>query len=370
MSDTTQSLSDVSISIIVPTYEEAANMPELTQRIDAMRGQFKSIELLIVDDNSPDNTREVIAGLHLDWVRLIVRTTDRGLSSAVLHGLAQAKGDLLFVMDADLSHPPEAIEAMALALQQGADFTVGSRYVPGGSTEDGWGVLRWLNSKVATYMARPFTTVRDPMSGFLGMHRHTWASAVDLDPVGYKIGLELVVKCRCVHVVEVPIHFATRQRGQSKLSISVQLQYLLHIVRLMRWKFPGWSSFVPFAAVGASGMVVYVGLLAAIGALWPEAMTWQVAIPAAAGAMIWNFLLDRWLAFWYAPRGSLLRQCAGFVAICSVPVAINILITTWLAGDTMVTPLAGLIGSLVGSVAGVVFNWAMTRWLVFGSASA
>ena len=172
--------------------------------------------------------------------------------------------------------------------------------------------------------------------------------------------------CICTHAVEVPIHFSTRIRGESKLSLSVQMQYLLHIVRLMRWKFPGWSSFLPFAAVGASGMGVYVGLLALFGVFWASAATWQVAIPAALGAMAWNFLLDRWLAFWYADRAGILRQFLGFVAICSVPVAINILVTTWLADDAMVTPLAGLIGSLVGSAAGLIFNWMMTRWLVFG----
>ena len=134
----------------------------------------------------------------------------------------------------------------------------------------------------------------------------------------------------------------------------------------MRWKFPGWSSFLPFAAVGASGMGVYVGLLALFGVFWASAATWQVAIPAALGAMAWNFLLDRWLAFWYADRAGILRQFLGFMAICSVPVAINILVTTWLADDAMVTPLAGLIGSLVGSAAGLIFNWMMTRWLVFG----
>jgi len=356
----------VTVSIIVPTYEEAANLAELTSRVAALRDRFASLELIIVDDNSSDGTPEAVEGLGLDWVKLIVRTAERGLSSAVLRGLAEATGDVRIVMDADLSHPPEVIPDMVAALQGGADFVVGSRYVPGGSTEDGWGVLRWINSKVATWMARPFTTVRDPMSGFLAMHRHTWSSAADLDPVGYKIGLELVVKCRCVHVVEVPIHFSTRQRGKSKLSLSVQLQYLLHIVRLMRWKFPGWSSFLPFAAVGASGMAVYVGLLALFGSMWDEAAIWKLAIPAAFGAMAWNFLLDRWLAFWYAPRGGMLRQFAGFVAICSVPVVINILVTVSLADDAMVTPLAGLIGSLVGSVAGVVFNWVMTRWLVFG----
>ena len=112
----------------------------------------------------------------------------------------------------------------------GADFSLGSRYVPGGSTEDGWGVLRWVNSKIATVMARPFTSVRDPMSGFFCIKRSTWKAGSPLDPIGYKIGLELIVKCRCRNVVEVPIHFSTRCEGESKLTLRVQWEYLLHII--------------------------------------------------------------------------------------------------------------------------------------------
>jgi len=357
-----------SVSVIVPTYKEAQSLPSLLSRLAGVRDAISDLEVIIVDDDSQDGTDDAIAALELDWVRLIVRTEDRGLSSAVLHGLREARGDVLIVMDADLSHPPEAVEAFVSALRGDADFALGSRYVAGGSTEDGWGVLRWINSKIATWMARPFTNAKDPMSGFIGLRRETWAQAVDLDPVGYKIGLELIVKCRCTHVREVPIHFSTRQLGESKLTLRVQLEYLQHIVRLMRWKFPGWASFVPFAFVGASGMGVYVGLLALLGLLVPQWAIWQQAVVAAIGAMAWNFVLDRWLAFWYARRGSVLRQFLGFMAICSIPVAVNIFATTWLAGGELVTPLAGLIGSLIGSVVGLLFNWLMSRWLIFHGA--
>ena len=95
----------------------------------------------------------------------------------------------------------------------GADFVVGSRYISGGTTEDGWGFLRWLNSKIATLMARPFTKVLDPMSGFLAFRKSTFEQADNLKPVGYKIGLELIVKCNCKDVTEVPIHFRDSQIG-------------------------------------------------------------------------------------------------------------------------------------------------------------
>ncbi len=364
----TSSGSGIDISVVVPTYREAESLPPLIKRLGQLRDGGAALEVIVVDDDSGDGTDEILRQLGHPWVRLITRTDERGLSSAVLRGLAEANGSVLVVMDADLSHPPEAIPAMAEAVGSGkADFAVGSRYVPGGSTEDGWGVLRWINSRVATVMARPFTSVRDPMSGFLAIRAETWAKATDLDPVGYKIGLELIVKCRCRHVVEVPIHFATRQHGQSKLSLRVQLQYLMHIVRLARWKFPGWSSFLPFAAVGLSGVFVYAGLLWALAALFGSWISEDVRIVVAiALTMIWNFAFDRWFAFWYDRRTAVLRQFVGFVAVCSVPVLVNFFLTRWLLGEgELVTPIAGVLGALAGSIAGLLFNWVVARAVVF-----
>ncbi len=354
------------VSVIVPTYQEADSLGALLDRLSRVREGGLELEALIVDDDSRDGTEEVVRDLSLPWVRLITRRGERGLSSAVLAGLRAASGDVLIVMDADLSHPPESIPDMLAALQSGADFVVGSRYVAGGGTEDGWGVLRWVNSKVATIMARPFTSVKDCMSGFIGFRRDTWLNAQDLDPVGYKIGLELIVKCRCTNVVEVPIHFSTRQYGQSKLTLKVQLEYLDHVLRLLRWKYPGWSSFVPFALVGISGIGVYAALLAIFGVILQDILSDDIQIILAILLTIgWNFTFDRWLAFWYARGDTLWRQFVGFLGVCSVPVVINFLVTIWLVGDHMVAPAAGAIGALVGSIAGVLFNWFVARAIVF-----
>lgn len=358
------------VSIVVPTFREADSLPPLLDRIAEIRQAGMDLEVIIVDDDSNDGTEACIADRNCPWVTLITRKDARGLSSAVLCGLEAARGETLVVMDADLSHPPEAIPDFQRALDAGADFVVGSRYVSGGTTEDGWGVLRWVNSKVATLMARPFTKVRDPMSGYLGFRRHTWSDAVDLDPVGYKIGLELIVKCRCTHVKEVPIHFSTRRHGESKLSLRVQAQYFVHILRLARWKFPGWSSFVPFALVGVTGVGVYVGLLWLFELMLQNVLSEDMRIILAILlTMMWNFIFDRWLAFWYARRDSLLRQLVGFIAVCSIPVVINFFVTRWLIGDQFVTPAAGMLGALAGSVAGVVFNWFVVRAFVFKRAS-
>ncbi len=227
----------VAVSIVVPTYREAESLPELLSRVGQLRaGTLPDIELIIVDDDSRDGTEELIAARDLDWVKLIVRKTDRGLSQAVLAGLAAARGAMLVVMDADSSHPPEVIPDMLAALRAGADFVLGSRYVAGGTTADDWGLFRFINSQVATLLARPLTRVSDPMSGFFALPRAVFARADSPNPLGYKIGLELLVRCDCRNVREIPIHFANRSHGQSKLTLQQQLLYVRHVARLYRYR--------------------------------------------------------------------------------------------------------------------------------------
>jgi dolichol-phosphate mannosyltransferase len=225
-------------SIVVPTFREAESLPELIERVGKLRAAGTSIlELLVIDDDSQDGTEALMQSRPEPWVRLIVRKRHRGLSQAVLEGLREAKGDILVVMDADLSHPPEVIPTMLAAIKEGADFVVGSRYIEGGTTADSWGLFRFINSRVATYLARPLTRISDPMSGLFALPRHVFERAENPSPVGYKIGLELLVRCRCEHVAEVPIHFANRLRGTSKLTLTQQLLYLKHLARLYRFKF-------------------------------------------------------------------------------------------------------------------------------------
>lgn len=228
------------ISVIIPTFREAANVREMVERIERVRCESApDLELIIVDDDSGDGMEALIEELDRPWIRLMVRrdpASGASLSSAVIDGLRQAMGEILVVMDADLSHPPEKIPELAARLHNGADFALGSRYTPGGSTAGGWSVWRWLNSRTATLLARPFTAVRDPMSGFFALRRATFEQAAPLNPLGYKIGLELMVKCRCRNVEEVPIHFAERMRGRSKLTVRQQGLYLRHVARLLRFR--------------------------------------------------------------------------------------------------------------------------------------
>ncbi len=233
------------VSIIVPTYHEEANLRPLVGRVGAvMDSDGRACEILIVDDDSRDGTEEAVRQLAERYpVRLVTRTGPRDLSLAVLEGLQQSRGRLLLVMDADLSHPPEQIPRLLDALETPpADFVIGSRYVRGGQTQEGWGAFRRLNSWAATLLCRPLVgRVTDPMAGFFALRRETFEQADPLDPIGYKIGLELICRCRCRHVREVPIAFANRARGESKLTLEQQARYLVHLSRLYRSYARGWG---------------------------------------------------------------------------------------------------------------------------------
>ncbi len=253
------------VSIIVPAYEEAQNLPHLAERVFAALQQAGMTgELIIVDDDSPDETAAVVTQLQkMHPVRLIIRRGERGLSSAVLRGFSEARYDILMCMDADLSHPPEVIPQLCQPIVKGeADFTLGSRYIPGGGTTEDWSFLRKVNSWGATLLARPLIRVNDPMSGFFCIRRETLQRAENagLNPIGYKIALEIMIKARCQHIQEVPILFAERQRGTSKLTLRQQLLYLRHLVSLYRFRWPIGTSLIP--------IVVLILLVAALVLKW------------------------------------------------------------------------------------------------------
>ncbi len=255
----------VGISVIVPAYREAENLPKLMEETAAALGSTQwPWEVILVDDNSPDATPAVLRSLAGEYrqFRYLVRHNEKGLSSAVLAGFALARFGILVVMDADLSHPPGAIpDLVRPLLDDRADFVIGSRYVQGGGTQDGWGLFRQLNSAVATLLSRPFAgRVRDPMAGFLALRRSTYLQARELSPIGYKIGLELIVKCSARQVVEVPIFFRNRLHGKSKLTVQEQFRYLEHLSRLYDYRFPRGSPRAKFLIAAICGALAGYGI--------------------------------------------------------------------------------------------------------------
>ncbi len=283
-------MDSIEVSLIIPTLNEAANLTPLAERIDAaMRG--RRYEVLIIDDNSRDNTSTVCEQLSRRFpLRLVVRLHPKdGLSGAVLHGMAQARGKILVVMDADLQHPPEKLSEIVFPLERNeADFVIGSRYVKGGSIEAGWSPYRAINSWVATVLARPFAgKVRDPMSGFIALRRADYQQAKRLTPLGYKIGLELLCKTKAKRVLEVPIHFSKRAAGESKLSLKEQFRYLEHLSRLYDFSYPRLSPMLKFLIVTTiswSVAAAYFVAMRAIGWGVPTSVVfsygWVVAVTA------------------------------------------------------------------------------------------
>jgi dolichol-phosphate mannosyltransferase len=350
------------IDVVVPTFREALNIPHLIERLAVLKGSSAPhLHLTIVDDNSRDGTEEAIQRLNLPWVSLIVRTTDRGLSSAVLAGLNGTSGDIIIVMDADLSHPPEAIPGMLDELGKGSEFVVGSRYVEGGVTDDNWGLFRWLNSRVATLMARPFTRISDPMSGFFALRRATYSKADFLNPIGYKIGLELLVKCRCTRISEVPIEFTDRVHGESKLSMREQMRYIQHIRRLFLYKYGAWSEVAQFVVVGASGALVNV---LAVTALLHAGLRANASIAGAIAVSICtNFLLNRRFTFSHSKSGHMPTQFLSYLASVSIGALINYFAALLLLDlfPRFIPQLASLGGIAVATVA----NFVALKFLVF-----
>lgn len=215
-----------SVSIIIPTRDEAENIAPLITSIVENNVDF--CEILFVDDASTDGTGTTIRSLAQTYpIRLLEQEpSDPGLAAAVMTGARVARGDLLLVMDADLSHPPGRINDLLAPLKDNsADMVIGSRYVRGGSTP-AWPLWRRVLSRTGSALAYPLTGVHDSMSGFFAIHR---ARLLEIAPptTGFKIAFETVVRGgSTLRVREIPIAFPDRIRGKSKMSLGVALQFL------------------------------------------------------------------------------------------------------------------------------------------------
>ena len=219
---------------MVPTYNEAGSLPVLVDRL-AKAFAGRQWELVVVDDGSPDGTADIAEGLgKAHPIRVLRRPGKAGLASAVVAGFAAAKGDVLLVMDADLSHPPEVAPKLADALASGADLSVGSRYVAGGGVMD-WPMKRQVVSRVACLMGQVLVPVRDSTSGFFALRRSV-IDGVTLNPIGFKIGFEVMARGKYKRVVEVPYTFRDREHGSSKFGQREIVQYVQQLGQVARDK--------------------------------------------------------------------------------------------------------------------------------------
>ncbi|MDH4164635.1 MAG: glycosyltransferase family 2 protein [Nitrospirota bacterium] len=293
------------IVIILPTYNERDNIVLL---ISALQQQFTGIKhdmnILVVDDNSPDGTADIVRAEMAKAKNIFLITGKKeGLGAAYIRGMKHAINELgadaVMEMDADFSHKPEDVPRLIAALDEGADFVIGSRYVPGGKIPDNWSFLRRMNSKWGNVFARYVAgmyKVRDCTAGFRAI-RSAIINKIDPDTLkvkGYAFQISLLHEAILNHakVTEVPVVFIDRTRGVTKLGLSDIIEFMLNAwwIRLERSK-----TFLKFGIVGAAGVVVN---LLSFTLLMKFGMNKFLASPLAIEiSIITNFLMNNYWTF-------------------------------------------------------------------------
>jgi dolichol-phosphate mannosyltransferase len=241
-STSTAAANALKFSIVVPTYNEAGGIERLIISLtEVFTAHRLDGEIIVVDDNSPDGTGAIVDRLAGTYpVRCLHRPGKMGLSSGVIDGwkFARPDSDAVGAMDADFSHDVNALPAMVAALASGEyGLAIGSRYVRGGGIEN-WPLHRKITSLVAIALAKPLTPVRDITSGFFLVRRRA-LEGVELDPIGFKIGLEVIAKAHYGRVLEVPYVFTDRVAGTSKLNQGEIFNYLRQLGRIYRGRLFG-----------------------------------------------------------------------------------------------------------------------------------
>jgi len=229
-------MKDIELSIVIPTYNERENIVPLIERIEKCLKDIP-IEILVVDDNSPDGTADLAEdmGNRYGNVKVIRRDMRLGLGSAIACGINYARGHVIAIMDADLQHPPELLPEMLKRIKEGYDVVIASRYVMGGGIE-GWSLWRKVVSRGAVLLAHVLLPkvrgIKDVVSGYF-MFRKSVYKGMNVRTSGYKVMLEVLVKGDYEHVVEIPYRFRARERGKSKFTPREVIEYLLLLLNLL-----------------------------------------------------------------------------------------------------------------------------------------
>lgn len=336
------------LSLVIPTYNEAQNIRAMVHQLSGWLDQAlpRRYELIVVDDDSPDRTWEIAQTLMADYppLRVMRRQGERGLSTAVIRGWQAAEGQVLGVIDGDLQHPPEVLLKLLTAIEQGADLAVASRHVEGGGVSEWSPIRRFLSrgAQMIGLLILPAVVgrVSDPMSGYFMVQRCAIAER-RLNPLGYKILLEVLGKGDIRQVAEVGYVFQERKQGESKVTRRQYVDYLLHLARLrsrgrigrfqQQYRLP-FQRFLRFGLVGLSGVFVDMAVLYLLSD--PAALGWGLTrskIIASEIAIINNFLWnDRWTFGDISSRQSgwkkRLKRFVKFNLICLVGLTLNVLL--------------------------------------------
>ena len=355
------------LSVIVPTYREAANVPELFGRLQAILGDH-SWEMIVVDDDSPDGTADVAFSLAAQdsRMRCIRRVNRLGLAGAVIEGILSSSAEYVAVIDGDLQHDERILPQMREALADDrADLAIGTR-VTETAAERGLTPARQRLSDAGAYFFKHISglNVSDPMSGFFMIRRRIVDQvAPRLSSDGFKI-LADVLLCAPpgLRIVETPYVFRKRQAGESKLSPVVALDFLGLIVHhASAGILP--IRFVLFAAIGAFGLVVHLCVLTALVETSALGDFRADQLVATLVAMTSNFALNNEITYreyryrgWSALGGLLL-----FALLCGVGVVVNIDVASWFFDFEHVWWVAGFSGALIS----LVWNYAVSAAFVW-----
>ena len=370
------------LAVVLPTYNERKNIGGMVERLDKALAGI-AWEVVIVDDNSPDGTADEARRIALSdpRVRCIQRIGRRGLASAAIEGMCSTAAPVVAVMDADHQHDPELLPQMLTAVTSGDyDLAYASRFAEGASTEE-WGRPdRVKASGFANRLANKVTGVElsDPMSGYFMLRAELLrGDAHKLSGVGFKILLDILATVeQPLRVKELPMNFAARAEGESKLDQTVIFEFLVGL-------YDKWlgriipTRFALFGTVGAMGVVVQLGALWVMLHLvfgerfvygnWSESTTFNVAnTVAAVVAMSFNFVLNNELTYSDKRlRGffPLLKGWAQFALTCALGLLTNVGSAYVL--KTMIG-LPAFVAVIVGIVLGSVWNFALSSKFVWG----
>jgi dolichol-phosphate mannosyltransferase len=364
-SDETPGRAIPTLSVVVPTYEESANIPILFERVKAAL-EGLPWEMIVVDDDSPDGTSNVAFALAAKDPRLrcLRRVNRSGLAGAVIEGWMASSADFVAVIDGDLQHDESILRLMHQALAKGAgNLAIGTRIRKASSGSLSPARQRLSNMGAWFFRRIGGKAVADPMSGFFMIRREIVSRlAPRLSPDGFKILVDVILSAgRGLNIVEVPYDFRKRHAGESKLTPLVAIDFLgLVVHHATAGVLP--IRFVLFAMVGAVGLVVHIAALSAV-VEWFEMSFDSGQLIATTLAMASNFILNNEITYRaYRYRGPAL--VAGFVAFalgCSVGAIANIDVASWLYKDNQTWWVAGLSGALLS----VVWNYAVSTNLIW-----
>ena len=322
------------LSLVLPTYNEGGNIQAIIGIIGklldgAIAGEY---ELIVVDDDSPDRTWEIAAALSAEYpqLRVMRRTTERGLSTAVIRGWQVARGEILGVIDADLQHPTEILLQLLQEIDRGADLAVASRHVEGGGVSQ-WSWIRRVLSRGAqilglTILPEVIGRLSDPMSGYFMVRRRSIMGKT-LSPIGYKILIEVVGRCNIAWIAEVGYVFRERQTGESKVTWKQYVEYIQHLVRL---RLSRSAVFIRFCLVGLTGVVVDLGIFNLLRQVFELGLT-RSAFISAEVAIVNNFLWnDLWTFGDIARRqpgvSQRLKRFFKFNLVCTIGIVLQLII--------------------------------------------